>query len=132
MKQTSVEKLNKVLDITGDLIDVKKVKAPTVEINTQDLTSEYEFSQHQYHNIIDKGNEALSELMEIAKADESARSFEVLGQLMNTLTTTTKELLLLQKTKKEIERDKKDPSTVNNSLFIGSTAELQELLSKKK
>ena len=132
MKKSSVEKLNKVLDITGDLIEVKKEKAPNVEVNTQDLTSEYEFSQGQYHNIIDKGNEALTELMEIAKADESARSFEVLGQLMNSLTTTTKELLLLQKTKKEIERDKKDPSTVNNSLFIGSTAELQELLSAKK
>ena len=103
-----------------------------MEVNTQDLTTEYEFSQQQYHNIIDKGNEAIGELIEIAKADESPRSFEVLGQLMNSLTTTTKELLLLQKTKKEIEKEVKDPSTVNNSLFIGSTAELQELLNKKK
>ena len=130
MKKTDVEKLNKVLDITGDL--VKKQKSPGIDINTQDLTSEYEFSQNQYHNIIDKGNEAIGELIEIAKADESPRSFEVLGQLMNSLTTTTKELLLLQKTKKEIEKETKDPSTVNNSLFIGSTAELQELLTAKK
>ena len=130
MKKTAVEKLNKVLDITGDLI--KKQKSPGIDINTQDLTSEYEFSQNQYHNIIDKGNEAIGELIEIAKADESPRSFEVLGQLMNSLTTTTKELLLLQKTKKEIEKETKDPSTVNNSLFIGSTAELQELLTAKK
>jgi hypothetical protein len=130
MKKAAVEKLNKVLDITGDL--VKKQKSPGIDINTQDLTSEYEFSQNQYHNIIDKGNEAIGELIEIAKADESPRSFEVLGQLMNSLTTTTKELLLLQKTKKEIEKETKDPSTVNNSLFIGSTAELQELLTAKK
>ena len=130
MKKTAVEKLNKVLDITGDL--VKKQKSPGIDINTQDITSEYEFSQNQYHNIIDKGNEAIGELIEIAKADESPRSFEVLGQLMNSLTTTTKELLLLQKTKKEIEKETKDPSTVNNSLFIGSTAELQELLTAKK
>tara|TARA_Y100001949_G_scaffold39223_1_gene31712 strand:+ start:405 stop:800 length:396 start_codon:yes stop_codon:yes gene_type:complete len=130
MKKTAVEKLNKVLDITGDL--VKKQKSPGIDINTQDLTTEYEFSQNQYHNIIDKGNEAIGELIEIAKADESPRSFEVLGQLMNSLTTTTKELLLLQKTKKEIEKETKDPSTVNNSLFIGSTAELQELLTAKK
>ena len=130
MKKTAVEKLNKVLDITGDL--VKKQKSPGIDINTQDLTSEYEFSQNQYHNIIDKGNEAIGELIEIAKADESPRSFEVLGQLMNSLTTTTKELLLLQKTKKEIEKEVKDPSTVNNSLFIGSTKDLQDLLNKKK
>jgi|TARA_B100000959_G_scaffold243261_1_gene266400 hypothetical protein len=130
MKKAAVEKLNKVLDITGDL--VKKQKSPGIDINTQDLTSEYEFSQNQYHNIIDKGNEAIGELIEIAKADESPRSFEVLGQLMNSLTTTTKELLLLQKTKKEIEKEVKDPSTVNNSLFIGSTKDLQDLLNKKK
>ena len=127
-----VEKLNKVLDITGDLVEIKQEKSPGINISTQDLTSEYEFSQNQYHNIIDKGNEAIGELIEIAKADESPRSFEVLGQLMNSLTTTTKELLLLQKTKKEIEKETKDPSTVNNSLFIGSTAELQELLTAKK
>jgi hypothetical protein len=132
MKQTTVEKLNKVLDITGDLVKKEKPLSPDVEINTQDLTTEYEFSQNQYHNIIDKGNEAISELIEIAKADESPRSFEVLGQLMNSLTTTTKELLLLQKTKKEIEKETNGPSTVNNSLFIGSTAELQKLLNKKK
>jgi len=132
MKKTAVEKLNKVLDITGDLVETKKKNSPGIEINTQDLTTEYEFSQNQYHNIIDKGNEAIGELIEIAKADESPRSFEVLGQLMNSLTTTTKELLLLQKTKKEIEKETKDPSTVNNSLFIGSTAELQELLTAKK
>jgi hypothetical protein len=132
MKQTTVEKLNKVLDITGDLVKKEKPLSPDVEINTQDLTTEYEFSQNQYHNIIDKGNEAINELIEIAKADESPRSFEVLGQLMNSLTTTTKELLLLQKTKKEIEKETNGPSTVNNSLFIGSTAELQKLLNKKK
>jgi len=132
MKQTTVEKLNKVLDITGELVKKEKPLSPDVEVNTQDLTSEYEFSQKQYHTLIDKGNNALDELLSIAKADESPRSFEVLGQLINGLTNTTKELLVLQKTKKEIEKEVKDPSTVNNSLFIGSTAELQELLTKKK
>ena len=132
MNKDTVVKLNKVLDISGELIKKERSKAPSVDINTQDLTSEYEFSQNQYHNIIDKGNEAIGELIEIAKADESPRSFEVLGQLMNSLTTTTKELLLLQKTKKEIEKEVKDPSTVNNSLFIGSTKDLQDLLNKKK
>ena len=132
MKQDTVEKLNKVLNISGELVKKEKPQSPNVEVNTKDLTPEYEFSQEQYHTLIDKGNDALDELLAVAKESENPRAFEVVTQLLSGLTNTTKELLQLQKTKKEIEKDVKDPSTVNNSLFIGSTAELQELLDKKK
>ena len=132
MKPDTVEKLNKVLNISGDLVKKEKGKSPNVEVNTKDLTTEYEFSQEQYHTLIDKGNEALEELLAVAKESENPRAFEVVTQLISGLTNTTKELLVLQKTKKEIEKDTKDPSTVNNSLFIGSTAELQKLLNKNK
>ena len=132
MKKDTVEKLNEVLNISGELVKKEKPKSPDVEINTKDLTNEYEFSQEQYHTLIDKGNDALDELLAVAKESENPRAFEVVTQLLSGLTNTTKELLVLQKTKKEIEKETKDPSTVNNSLFIGSTAELQELLDKKK
>lgn len=132
MKQDTVDKLNKVLNISGELVKKEKPKSPDVEINTKDLTNEYEFSQEQYHTLLDKGNDALDELLAVAKESENPRAFEVVTQLLSGLTNTTKELLQLQKTKKEIEKETKDPSTVNNSLFIGSTAELQELLDKKK
>ena len=132
MKQNTVDKLNKVLNISGELVKKEKPKSPDVEINTKDLTNEYEFSQEQYHTLLDKGNDALDELLAVAKESENPRAFEVVTQLISGLTNTTKEILQLQKTKKEIEKDTKDPSTVNNSLFIGSTAELQELLDKKK
>ena len=132
MKQDTVEKLNKVLNISGELVKKEKNQSPDVEVNTKDLTTEYEFSQEQYHTLLDKGNDALDELLAVAKESENPRAFEVVTQLISGLTNTTKELLQLQKTKKEIEKDTKDPSTVNNSLFIGSTAELQELLDKKK
>ena len=132
MKKDTVEKLNEVLNISGELVKKEKPQSPNVEVNTKDLTNEYEFSQEQYHTLIDKGNDALDELLAVAKESENPRAFEVVTQLLSGLTNTTKELLVLQKTKKEIEKDVKDPSTVNNSLFIGSTAELQELLDKKK
>ena len=112
MNKNTVKELNKVLDITGDLVKKERSKAPSVEINTQDLTSEYEFSQQQYHSLLDKGNDALEELLAVAKESENPRAFEVVTQLLNGLTNTTKELLLLQKTKKEIEKETKDPSTV--------------------
>ena len=132
MKKTTVEKLNKVLDVTGDLIPVgNKKKAPDVEMTETDLTSDYDFSRDQYHTLVNKGNDALDELLAVAKESESARAYEVAAMLIRNLSDTTKELLQLQKTKKEIEKDTKDPHTVNNSLFIGSTKELQDLLLEK-
>jgi hypothetical protein len=134
MKKSTVEKLNKVIDVTGDLIPIevnKKQKVLAEKIDTNDLTADYDFSRDQYHTLIEKGNEALEELLAVAKESESARAYEVTAQLVRTLSDTTKELLELQKTKKEIEKDVKDPHTVNNSLFIGSTKELQDLLLEK-
>ena len=132
MKKKTVEKLNKVIDVAGDLIPKElKESAPSISINTLDLTSDYNYSREQYHNLIDKGNEALEELMSVAKESESPRAFEVTAQLLRTISDTTKELLQLQKIKKEVEKETKDPRTVNNSLFIGSTKELQDLLNKK-
>ena len=133
MKKTTVEKLNKVLDVTGDLIPIgNKKKSPDVEMTETDLTSDYDFSRDQYHTLVNKGNEALDELLAVAKESESARAYEVAAMLIRNLSDTTKELLTLQKTKKEIEKDVKDPHTVNNSLFIGSTKELQDLLLENK
>ena len=135
MKKSTVEKLNKVIDVTGDLIPVertKKEKPPDVETTTTDLTTDYDFSRDQYHTLVNKGNDALDELLAVAKESDSARAYEVAAMLIRNLSDTTKELLTLQKTKKEIEKDVKDPHTVNNSLFIGSTKELQDLLLEKK
>jgi len=130
MKKNTVDKLNDVLDIAGDLVEIKKEKAPAVEVVTTDLTSDYDFSRDQYQNLIEKGNDALEELLAIAKEGEQPRAFEVATQLINSLTATTKELLVLQKTKKEIEKTDK-PVKNENNLFVGSTKELQELLKMK-
>ena len=132
MKKDTVNKLNEVLDIAGELVELpKKGKAPGVEVVTTDLTSDYDFSRDQYQNLIEKGNDALNELLAIAKEGEQPRAFEVATQLINSLTATTKELLVLQKTKKEIEGSDK-PVKNENNLFVGSTKELQELLEMKK
>ncbi len=138
MKKETVKKLNDILDIADDIIDIEEPglnksleKAPAVESTTTDLTSDYDFSRDQYHNLIQKGNEALVNLLDIAKEGEQPRAFEVATQLMNSLAATTKELLILQKTKKEVEGTNK-PTKNENNLFIGSTSELQKLLDMKK
>ena len=135
MKKETVKKLNDILDIADDIIDIDEPleiqQAQVVDTDTTDLTSDYDFSRDQYHNIIEKGNEALVELLTIAKEGEQPRAFEVATQLMNSLAATTKELLILQKTKKEVEGTNK-PTKNENNLFIGSTSELQKLLEMKK
>jgi len=134
MKKTTVQKLNDVLDIADDIIDIPEVQKEMVRpvtVGTTDLTSDYDFSRDQYHSLIEKGNDALEELLSIAKEGEQPRAFEVAVQMINSLAATTKELLILQKTKKEVE-DTKTPVKNENNLFVGSTKELQELLEMKK
>ena len=132
MKSKTVKKLNDILDIATEVIDVPdKVSERPVTPVTTDLTSDYDFSRDQYQNLIEKGNDALNELLAIAKEGEQPRALEVPTQLINSLTATTKELLVLQKTKKEIEGSDK-PVKNENNLFVGSTKELQELLEMKK
>ena len=134
MKKETVKKLNDILDIADDIIEIEEPELNQhIEVEKKDdLVDDYDFSREQYHSLIDKGNEALEELLAVAKESESARAYEVTAQLVRTLSDTTKELLELQKSKKEIEKEVKDPQTVNNSLFIGSTKELQDLLHSKK
>ena len=133
MKKETVKKLNDILDIADDIIDIEEPELnQDIEAEKKDdLVDDYDFSRDQYHNLIAKGNIALEELLSIAKEGEQPRAFEVATQLINSLSATTKELLILQKTKKEVEGTNK-PTKNENNLFIGSTSELQKLLELKK
>ena len=132
MKKETVKKLNDILDIADDIIDIEEPEiSQDIEIEKNDVVDDYEFSRDQQHTLIAKGNIALEELLSIAKEGEQPRAFEVATQLINSLSATTKELLILQKTKKEVEGTNK-PTKNENNLFIGSTSELQKLLELKK
>ena len=133
MKKETVKKLNDILDIADDIIEIEEPELnQDIEVEKKDdLVDDYDFSRDQYHNLIAKGNIALEELLSIAKEGEQPRAFEVATQLINSLSATTKELLILQKTKKEVEGTNK-PTKNENNLFIGSTSELQKLLELKK
>ena len=120
MKKENLKKLNDVLDISDEMIGDEfetSSSIPTVLKSSDDLTTDYDFSRDQYQHLIEKGNTALEELLTIAKEGEAPRAFEVATQLINSLTAATKELLLLQKTKNEIEKkDKSSVRTENKSV----------------
>ena len=82
------------------------------------------------YSIIEKGQEAIDGILEIAQESEMPRAYEVAGQLIKSVSDATDKLMDLQKKLKDVEEEKasKGPNTVNNSLFVGSTAELAKML----
>jgi hypothetical protein len=100
----------------------------------QDLTDAYEQSKENLQGIIDQGKEAMGEILEIAKAGQHPRAFEVYGTLLKNMVDANKELLAIQKQIREMEGIKKDNAATNidKAIFIGSTNELNKLLKGKE
>ena len=97
-----------------------------------DSEIDFQYARENLYNLIERGQDGLEEMLEIAKSSEHPRAMEVFGQLIGKLTETNKELLNLHKTKKDISQDTSGPKNVSNNLFVGSTAELQKFLKKGK
>ena len=127
--------LDNILEIAENLPKVTRGVPPRVmpEINGVEEDTDFKYTRENLYNLLERGQDAVEELLEIAKQSEHPRAFEVVGQLIGKLTETNKELMGLHKTKKElsIERGGGDVN-VNNAVFVGSTAELQKLLKSKR
>ena len=99
-------------------------------LTKDDITKDYEYTRGNLYSIIEKGQEAINGILELAQDSEMPRAYEVAGQLIKSVSDATDKLMDLQKKVKDVNEDSpsKGPSTVNNALFVGSTAELQKLL----
>ena len=95
-----------------------------------DIEKDYEYTRGNLYSIIEKGQEAINGILELAQDSEMPRAYEVAGQLIKSVSDATDKLMDLQKKLKDVEEEKqsKGPNTVNNSLFVGSTAELAKML----
>ena len=129
----SFDKLNQVFDTKSEIIktdlDEQIEKIETVKI---DLDDDYDYTRSQLYSLIQKGQEAIDGIIDIAQNSDHPRAYEVAGQLIKNVADITDKLLDLQKKVKDIKQEvKSGPTTVNNSvIFQGSTAELQKLLKK--
>ena len=112
--------------------EITKVERVVPAVTDDDSDVDFQYARENLYNLIERGTDGLDELLEIAKQSEHPRAFEVVQQTIGQLTTTNKELINLHKTKKDIKADKGGPTSVNNNLFVGSTAELQKMLKAKK
>mgnify|MGYP006188864125 CR=1 FL=1 len=115
-----------------DVVRAERVVPAITNDDSGSQEIDFQYARENLYNLIERGQDGLEELLEIAKASQHPRAFEVVGQLVDKLTTTNKELLNLHKSKKDIRSEKSGPTSVNNNLFVGSTAELQKFLKKEK
>ena len=125
--------INESLDIEATEVSKEVVKKERSNPKEDGVDSEkdYGYTRAQLYNLIDKGQEAIDGILDIAQQSESPRAYEVAGQLIKNVADTTDKLLdLQQKMKKLDEEDVKSPKNVtnNNTMFIGSTADLQKIL----
>ena len=101
-----------------------------IKSGKEDLTKDYEYSRAQLYSLVEKGQEAVDGALDVAQQSDSARAYEVAGQLIKHVADTADKLVDLQKKMKEIDevKDSKTTNVTNNSLFVGSTSELQKML----
>ena len=95
-----------------------------------DIEKDYEYTRGNLYSIIEKGQEAINGILELAQESEMPRAYEVAGQLIKSVSDATDKLMDLQKKLKDVDEESKPkgPNTVNNALFVGSTAELAKMI----
>ena len=134
-------KLNKTfnVEVESEIVATETVPAAIERekpprLSQDDITKDYEYTRGNLYSIIEKGQEAINGILELAQESEMPRAYEVAGQLIKSVSDATDKLMDLQKKLKEVEEEKesKGPTTVNNALFVGSTSELSKLLKANK
>jgi hypothetical protein len=127
---SSYDSIDEALNVESSIVGLNPDKtAIEVSSKSNDIQKDYEYTRANLYSIIEKGQEALNGVMELAGESASPRAYEVAGQIIKSVADTTDKLIDLQKKVKEVEEDTVKPTNVtNNALFVGSTAELQKML----
>jgi hypothetical protein len=134
------DKVNEILGIEPDnkpalesLVKVENPSVPRIEdINKSDIDNDYKYSRDNYYDLIQKGQEAIEGILEIAKEGQHPRAYEVAGQLITNVAQTVDKLQDLQKKLKDLkDLPKTANQNIKNALFVGSTAELQKMLKRE-
>ena len=102
--------------------DLRKSQTPEVQ-------QDYEISRAQLHNLVMKGQEAVDGILDVARASDHPRAYEVAATTIKAVADTTDKLIDLQTKMKELDKeDRKGPTNVTNAMFVGSTSDLQKML----
>ncbi len=131
--ETSVNVLDNVLGIT-DVVETttSQVTLPQVKKPDEETDNDYKYQRENFYRLVERGQDAIDGILELAKESEHPRSYEVAGQLIKNVADVTEKLGELQlKMQKLKEVPSNAPKNVTNALFVGSTSELQKMLKGK-
>ena len=135
MKMTKkFDNLNDTFNVSGEIVSTEvetiEEKIEKVAVVSDDIKKDYDYTRGNLYSLIEKGQEAINGILELAGESEMPRAYEVAGQLIKNVADATDKLMDLQKKLKDIDETKssKGPTNVTNALFVGSTAELSKLL----
>ena len=116
-------------NITEQILEPKKPIIPRPPDNFEDAEADYKYSRENFYNLVERGQDAITGILDLAKESEHPRTYEVAGQLIKTVSEVTERLADLQEKMKRLkEVPDHAPRNVTNALFVGSTKELQALL----
>ena len=127
----SYDSIDKALNTESNIVDLNDSTSKIQKHNgNNDVRKDYEYTRANLYPLIEKGQEAINGIMEVAEEGASPRAYEVAGQLIKSVADTTDKLIDLQKKLKDVEEDTKKTTNnvTNNAVFVGSTSELQKML----
>ena len=132
MSNKTKDILDEILDIeetTGELVKEKPKDIIVRDDTLDDIDSDYKYQRENFYNLIERGQDAIDGILEVAKQSDHPRSYEVAGNLISQVAEVTEKLSRLQSSMKRLkEVPNNAPKNVTNALYVGSTAELQKLL----
>ena len=128
------DKVNEILGLESKTPTKQEFKAPVPrkeEKEKGDIDNDHKYSRENYYNLIEKGQEAIEGILDVAKEGQHPRAYEVAGNLIKSVADTVDKLQDLNKKLKDLkELPKTANANIKNALFAGSTAELQKMLKK--
>ena len=126
------DSLDQTFDVAGEIVQASKevgITKPPLDRDKTEVRKDYEYTRGNLYSIIEKGQEAINGILELAQESEMPRAYEVAGQLIKSVADSTDKLMDLQKKLKDVEEEvQKGPTNVTNALFVGSTADLTKML----
>ena len=132
MKTSKFDDLNDTFNVETNIVpaEVSEVKKKEVKSNDDHIQKDYEYTRGNLYSIIEKGQEAINGILELAQDSEMPRAYEVAGQLIKSVSDATDKLMDLQKKLKDVNEESvaKGPTNVTNALFVGSTSDLSKLI----
>ena len=133
--ENRIEKHLDLVENNKEILNTSEVLPATIN-GEGDKDTDFQYARENMYHIIERGRDAMDELLEIAKAEESPRAFEVFGQLLKNMTDSQEKLMELHQRKQKMESDGERQEVtraqnVTNALFVGSTADLLKLVKKE-